>query len=101
MPQRVVAGIGCRRDTPFPLLAALLARQLEAQRFDPLALKAIGSVSLKKDEEGLIQLASCWRVPFETLPLTRCVSMNITFRPHRLFARRSASEASRVRQRGC
>jgi cobalt-precorrin 5A hydrolase len=66
VPQRVVAGIGCRRDTPFPLLAALLARQLEAQRFDPLALKAIGSVSLKKDEEGLIQLASCWRVPFET-----------------------------------
>ena len=28
VPQRVVAGIGCRRDTPFPLLAALLARQL-------------------------------------------------------------------------
>ncbi|CBG88863.1 cobalt-precorrin 5A hydrolase [Citrobacter rodentium] len=66
VPQRVVAGIGCRRDTPFPLLAALLARQLAAQRFDPLALKAIGSVALKKDEEGLIQLASCWRVPFET-----------------------------------
>ncbi|ABV11962.1 TPA: cobalt-precorrin 5A hydrolase [Citrobacter koseri] len=66
VPQRVVAGIGCRRDTPFPLLAALLARQLEAQKFDPLALKAIGSVSLKKDEQGLIQLASCCRVPFET-----------------------------------
>lgn len=66
VPQRVVAGIGCRRDTPFPLLAALLARQLEAQRFDPLALKAIGSVSLKKNEAGLIQLASSWRVPFET-----------------------------------
>lgn len=27
VPQRVVAGIGCRRDTPFPLLATLLARQ--------------------------------------------------------------------------
>lgn len=48
MPQRVVAGIGCRRDTPFPLLATLLARQLEAQKLDPLALKAIGSVTLKK-----------------------------------------------------
>ncbi|MBV8042415.1 cobalt-precorrin 5A hydrolase [Pluralibacter sp.] len=66
VPQRVVAGIGCRRDTPFPLLTALLTRQFEAQQFDPLALKAIGSVSLKKDEAGLIQLASCWRVPFET-----------------------------------
>ena len=68
VPQRVVAGIGCRRDTPFPLLAALLARQLEAQRLDPLALKAIGSVTLKKHEQGLIQLASCCRVPFETFP---------------------------------
>ncbi len=48
VPQRVVAGIGCRRDTPFPLLATLLARQLEAQKLDPLALKAIGSVTLKK-----------------------------------------------------
>ncbi|MBJ9515868.1 cobalt-precorrin 5A hydrolase [Citrobacter portucalensis] len=66
VPQRVVAGIGCRRDTPFPLLAALLARQLEAQQLDPLALKAIGSITLKKDEQGLIQLASCCRVPFET-----------------------------------
>ncbi len=66
VPQRVVAGIGCRRDTPFPLLAALLARQLAAQKLDPLALKAIGSVTLKKDEQGLIQLASCCRVPFET-----------------------------------
>ncbi len=30
------------------LLATLLARQLEAQKLDPLALKAIGSVTLKK-----------------------------------------------------
>lgn len=64
----MVAGIGCRRDTPFPLLAALLARQLEAHRLDPLALKAIGSVTLKQHEQGLIQLASCCRVPFETFP---------------------------------
>ncbi|EBX5434556.1 cobalamin biosynthesis protein CbiG, partial [Salmonella enterica subsp. enterica serovar Enteritidis] len=51
---------------PFPLLATLLARQLEAQKLDPLALKAIGSVTLKKGEPGLIQLASCCRVPFKT-----------------------------------
>ncbi|MGS9174448.1 cobalt-precorrin 5A hydrolase, partial [Salmonella enterica subsp. enterica serovar Infantis] len=46
VPQRVVAGIGCRRYTPFPLLATLRARQLEAQKLDPLAFKAIGSVTL-------------------------------------------------------
>ncbi len=64
MPQRVVAEY-CRRDTPFPLLATLLARQLEAQKLDPLALKAIGSVTFQKKEPA-IQLASCCRVPFKT-----------------------------------
>ncbi|AKM47675.1 cobalt-precorrin 5A hydrolase [Edwardsiella anguillarum] len=66
VPQRVVAGIGCRRGTPFPLLVALLARQLEAQRLDPLALRAIGSAALKRDEPGLIQLAARWCIPFHT-----------------------------------
>ncbi len=64
--QRVVAGIGCRRDTPCALLSTLLDRQLAAQRLDPLALKAIGSVSLKANEPGLRQLAHRCRVPFET-----------------------------------
>lgn len=66
VPQRVVAGIGCRRDTPCSLLCTLLDRQLAAQRLDPLALKAIGSVSLKANEPGLRQLAHRCRVPFET-----------------------------------
>ncbi|PIN63738.1 cobalamin biosynthesis protein CbiG, partial [Klebsiella pneumoniae] len=57
---------GCRRDTPCALLSTLLDRQLAAQRLDPLALKAIGSVSLKANEPGLRQLAHRCRVPFET-----------------------------------
>lgn len=65
VPKRVVAGIGCRRDTPFTLLAALLHRQLQAQALDPLALRAIGSITLKQDEKGLAQLAQSFRVPFE------------------------------------
>lgn len=44
----------------------MLDRQLAAQRLDPLALKAIGSVSLKANEPGLRQLAHRCRVPFET-----------------------------------
>ncbi|SFU05674.1 cobalt-precorrin 5A acetaldehyde-lyase [Kosakonia arachidis] len=65
VPKRVVAGIGCRRDTPFSLLLALLQRQFQAQAFDPLALRAIGSINLKQDEKGLLQLAESLRVPFE------------------------------------
>ncbi|MCB8426731.1 cobalamin biosynthesis protein, partial [Klebsiella pneumoniae] len=47
-------------------LSTLLDRRLAAQRLDPLALKAIGSVSLKANEPGLRQLAHRCRVPFET-----------------------------------
>lgn len=65
VPRRIVAGIGCRRGTPCTLLGELLHRQLASQEVDPLALKAIGSIALKQDELGLIQLASDLDVPFD------------------------------------
>ncbi|VYU75466.1 cobalt-precorrin 5A hydrolase [Metakosakonia massiliensis] len=65
VPRRVVAGIGCRRGTPLPLVAGLLRRQLGEQALDPLALRAIGSISLKEDEQALTQLAQSLRIPFE------------------------------------
>ena len=65
VPRRIVAGIGCRRGTPCTLLGELLHRQLACQEVDPLALKAIGSIALKQDELGLIQLASDLDVPFD------------------------------------
>ncbi|WP_039058673.1 cobalt-precorrin 5A hydrolase [Enterobacter sp. Bisph1] len=65
VPKRIVAGIGCRRDTPSALLCALLRQQLQTEGLDPLALSAIGSISLKRDEPGLIQLAQSLALPFE------------------------------------
>ncbi|CAM4092712.1 cobalt-precorrin 5A hydrolase [Serratia silvae] len=65
VPRRVVVGIGCRRGTSLALLTQLLERQLADQHFDPLALRAIGSVTLKKDELALQQLAQARRIPFE------------------------------------
>jgi len=65
VPRRVVAGIGCRRDTPYAVVSSLLDSQLRAQQFDPLALRAIGSISLKQDEKALLQLAENLNVAFE------------------------------------
>lgn len=65
VPRRVVAGIGCRRDTPFSLINRLLHRQLAACGLDPLALRGIGSISLKQDEPGLLELAASLQVPFQ------------------------------------
>lgn len=64
VPRCVVAGIGCRRATSFQLLIDLLTRQLQKYQFDPLALKAIGSVEIKHDEPALQHLSACCRVPF-------------------------------------
>lgn len=65
VPKRVVAGIGCRRATPLQTLDPLLSQQLAENHFDPLALRAIGSVVIKGDEPALLQLAQRRRVPFE------------------------------------
>ncbi len=65
VPRRIVAGIGCRRATSFQLLIDLLQQQLSRYAFDPLALRAIGSVSIKEDEPALKQLSACCRVPFQ------------------------------------
>ena len=65
VPKRVIAGIGCRRDTPPQTVAALLRQQLAENHFDPLALCAIGSVMLKQDEPALLELALHHQIPFK------------------------------------
>jgi cobalt-precorrin 5A hydrolase len=65
VPRCVVAGIGCKRDTPPSTVSRLLNQQLASQHIDPLALRAIGSVSIKQDEPALRHLANKCCVPFE------------------------------------
>lgn len=65
VPRRIVVGIGCRKETPFPLLISLLQQQLTMYAFDFLSVKAIGSVSIKAEEPALKQLSTCCRVPFQ------------------------------------
>lgn len=65
VPRRVVAGIGCLHATSLQMLVELLQRQMAENHFDIMALRAIGSAVVKKDQPVLHQLAECWRVPFE------------------------------------
>lgn len=64
VPRRVVAGIGCRKNTSFHTLSELLAHQLAENHLDPLGLRAIGSVAIKRDEPCLNQLARELCIPF-------------------------------------
>ncbi|MDC9593764.1 cobalt-precorrin 5A hydrolase [Xenorhabdus sp. IM139775] len=75
IPRRLVAGIGCRRGVDAERLAKLLDRHLAENNFEPLALKAIGSVELKKAEPALIQLTEERQIPFQIFSvkqLARC-----------------------------
>ncbi|SFN66148.1 cobalt-precorrin 5A hydrolase [Xenorhabdus japonica] len=65
IPRRIVAGIGCRRGVEADRLAELLDRHLMEYGLEPLALKAVGSIELKKAEPALIQLAEKRQIPFQ------------------------------------
>ncbi|HAT1571052.1 TPA: cobalt-precorrin 5A hydrolase [Kluyvera cryocrescens] len=93
VPRRIVAGIGCRRGTCCGVITDLLLRQMASQRLDPLALKAIGSIVVKQDELGLIQLASDFDVPFEIFSVAELSEHEHRF-PSSLFVKQTVGVGS-------
>ncbi|WP_416775761.1 cobalt-precorrin 5A hydrolase [Xenorhabdus budapestensis] len=71
IPRRIVAGIGCRRGVEAERLTKLLERHLLEHNLDPLALKAVGSIELKKNEPALIQLTQERQIPFQTFSVNQ------------------------------
>lgn len=65
VPRRLLLGTGCRRDTPFATLRALLLKQLAAHNLDPLALQAMASITLKQHEPALLALAEEYDLDFQ------------------------------------
>lgn len=66
VPRRIVAGMGCRRNSEPQRVERLLRQILAENHLDPLALAAIGSIDLKHDEPALLALAQKFAVPFYT-----------------------------------
>lgn len=66
VPQNLVLGVGCKRNTPAEALRQALDEFLAAHGIDPLALQAIASIDLKADEPGLLALAQELKLPFRT-----------------------------------
>ncbi len=56
-PATLVAGVGCNRNTSVDEMRRLLDDVLARFRLSPLSLKALASIDLKADENGLLQLA--------------------------------------------
>jgi cobalt-precorrin 5A hydrolase len=66
IPKCTVVGMGCRKGKSFDELNDFFKDTLIKQNIDPRSLKAIVSVDNKKDEQGLLELASFYGVPFVT-----------------------------------
>lgn len=59
----LVVGLGCQRGCPVSMLRALLDQALQAHHIELQAIKALASIDLKRDEPGLIELATQLALP--------------------------------------
>ena len=62
-PASLVAGIGCNRNTPAAEIDHLLMQVLSQHRLSFHSLVRLASISLKKDEKGLLELAAGLNLP--------------------------------------
>lgn len=65
-PKAFVVGMGCRRNKSLEELEAAVCQQLKRLGIPWKAIFALASIDLKKDEEGLINLANKYKLPFHT-----------------------------------
>lgn len=69
VPKNIVIGMGCRRGTTYEDINNSLEDLLNKYDLDKKSIRKIGSVEVKKDEKGIIELAKQLNVPFETIKL--------------------------------
>ncbi|WP_455538996.1 cobalt-precorrin 5A hydrolase [Terrisporobacter sp.] len=66
VPKDIVIGIGCKKNTDFEHMKNSLIRFLNEYNLDINAVKEIGSIDIKKNEEAIIKIAKYLNVPFTT-----------------------------------
>lgn len=65
VPKAVTVGIGCRRDTPKEALTEAFTTVRRLGDFHPASIAGLASIDLKKEEEGLLQLALDLKLPLK------------------------------------
>lgn len=66
VPKDIVIGVGCKRNIDSIHLQNSLKEFLHINNIDINAIKFIGSIEIKKDEQAIIDLAKYLNVPFKT-----------------------------------
>lgn len=70
-PREIVAGVGCGRGVPKAMIKKALLAALSAASLSPLSIRNFATIDLKKNERGLVSLASELGAPIEAYPASR------------------------------
>ncbi len=68
IPQRITAGIGCKRGTSAEQIDLLVDKILEESHINKKSICRIASIDLKKNEKGLLTFCSRYRIEPEFYP---------------------------------
>ena len=66
IPQIITVGIGCRKDTSFENIEGSVLNILKKEKYPILSVNAIASIDKKKSENGIIEFAKKYDLPFKT-----------------------------------
>lgn len=71
VPKDIIIGMGCRRNTSTDEIREAMEDFLNIYNIDIKSIAKIGSVDIKSDEKGIIELAKSLKVPFETVEISK------------------------------
>ena len=79
VPRAVVFGLGCKKDKEAEIIRQEAEACLESEDIYQEAVSQIASISLKKEERGILTLAADWNIPFRTFEETELQNAKGTF----------------------
>lgn len=65
-PKEYILGIGCRRGKSFSEIDGFITKQLEELELAKEDIRAIASIDVKSEEEGIVSWKDYYRIPFLT-----------------------------------
>ncbi|MDO5155340.1 MAG: cobalamin biosynthesis protein [Eubacteriales bacterium] len=65
-PKQYIVGMGCKKGKDFASLKAFFDETLNGLSITADEVRMLASIDVKKEEAGLIELASYYQIPFET-----------------------------------
>ena len=67
IPKNITLGIGCRKNIPPKQVIGFVEETLNELNIDERSIKAIGTIELKKDEEGIIKTSEHFACPLRLM----------------------------------